>query len=48
LYSFVAAFVGDGLALGSEGGGGEQNDECEQEKFFHGEFLCAIASGHSV
>ena len=34
LHSFVAAFVGDGLALGGEGGGGEQMMNCEQEQVF--------------
>ena len=34
LHGFVAAFVGDGLAVGSEGGGGEQNDEWRAREVF--------------
>ena len=47
LHGFVAAFVGDGLAVGGEGGGGEQNETASKRSFFMVSSSCAIASGHS-
>jgi hypothetical protein len=44
LHGFVAAFVGDSLAVGGECGNCEEDGEDQQSGFFHS---CSFRAGHS-